>query len=95
MKLKDIEVGGRYEAKVSGKRTVVRVVEIRQVPGRFNSGRSTTDIYAINERTGKRLTIRLLRRALRALGDEPQGRFAVLVRTEGDGSRTLVIIESY
>jgi len=45
--------------------------------------------------TGKRLTIRLLRRALRALGDEPQGRFAVLVRTEGDGSRTLVIIESY
>ena len=72
MKLKDVEVGGRYEAKVSGQRTVVRVVEIRQVPGRFNSGRSTTDIYAINERTGKRLTIRSPQRLRRRVGQEVQ-----------------------
>jgi len=72
MKLKDIEVGGRYEAKVSGRRTVVRVVEIRQESARFGGGRSTTNIYAVNERTGKRLTIRSPLRLRRRVGQEVQ-----------------------
>lgn len=44
---------------------------------------------------GKRITIRLLRRALRALDGEPQGRFAVLIRIEADGAVTIVIIDSH
>ena len=58
MKLKEIEIGGRYTAKVSGRLQVVRVLEIREAPGWGPSGRSTTRIEAINEATGRKITIR-------------------------------------
>jgi hypothetical protein len=57
MKLKEIEVGGRYTAKVSGQLAVVRVVELKQVPA-FASDRWKTIIYAVNESTGRQVTIR-------------------------------------
>jgi len=57
MKLKDVEVGGRYVAKVSGKEQVVRVVELKDVSA-FQSDRWKTIIYAVNERTGRHITIR-------------------------------------
>jgi hypothetical protein len=60
MKLKDIEVGGRYEAKVSGSVQVVRVVELKQIPPASwsTTGAWRTLIYAVNEATGRRITIR-------------------------------------
>ncbi len=57
MKLKDVEIGGRYVAKVSGKHQVVRIVELKEVPA-FQSDRWRTVIYAVNEATGRRITIR-------------------------------------
>ncbi len=57
MKLKDIEVGGRYRAKVSGRLVTVRVTEMKQIPA-FASDRWKTIIYAVNERTGRQITIR-------------------------------------
>jgi hypothetical protein len=50
MKLKDIEVGGCYLAKVSGKMITVRVTDVVQL------GR--TVIYAVNEASGRRILIR-------------------------------------
>ena len=60
MKLSEIEVGGRYLAKVSGKVEVVRVIELRQIPPASWSSRSAwrTLIYAVNEKTGRKVTIR-------------------------------------
>ena len=57
MKLKDVEVGGRYLAKVSGQRVTVRVVELKEVPA-LASDHWKTIIYAVNETTGRRITIR-------------------------------------
>jgi len=57
MKLKDIEVGGRYLAKVSGQLVTVRVTELKEVPA-FASDRWKTIIYAVNEATSRRITIR-------------------------------------
>lgn len=57
MKLKDIEIGGRYLAKVSGHLVTVRVTELKEVPA-FASDRWKTIIYAVNETTGRRITIR-------------------------------------
>jgi len=57
MKLKDIEIGGRYLAKVSGQLVTVRVTEFKEVPA-FASDRWKTIIYAVNEATGRRITIR-------------------------------------
>mgnify|MGYP000739997681 FL=1 len=57
MKLKDVEVGGRYLAKVSGQLVTVRVVELKEIPA-LASDRWKTIIYAINETTGRRITIR-------------------------------------
>ena len=57
MKLKDVEVGGRYLAKVSGQRVTVRVVELQEVPA-LASDRWKTIINAVNETTGRRITIR-------------------------------------
>ena len=56
MKLKEVEVGGRYTAKVSGKVQVVRILEIRTT---FHpvSGRERTVFDAVNEATGRRITI--------------------------------------
>jgi hypothetical protein len=59
MKLNEIEVGGRYLAKVSGRTQVVRVVELRAMPPASWSPRSAwrTLIYAVNEATGRKVTI--------------------------------------
>ena len=60
MKLSDIVVGGRYRAKVSGTVCTVRVVELKEVPPASWSatGRWRTLIYAVNEATGRKITIR-------------------------------------
>lgn len=73
MRLIDIEIGGRYEAKVSGRIQVVRVVEMREVPPASWSARSAwrTLIFAVNEATGRRLVFRSpqrLRRSVEAIG---------------------------
>ena len=57
MKLSDVEVGGRYTAKVSQKVVVVKVVAIDEVPATRWS-RAKTRIEAVNEATGRRITIR-------------------------------------
>ena len=56
MKLNDVKVGGRYLAKVSQQVQVVRVVAINE-SSTFR-GRSKTLIQAVNEATGRRITIR-------------------------------------
>jgi hypothetical protein len=60
MKIKDVKVGGRYYAKVSGVQAVVRVTELKQIPPAYHSpnGNWRTIIYAINEATGRRITVR-------------------------------------
>jgi hypothetical protein len=60
MKLKDVEVGGRYHAKVSGTLAVVRVVEEKQIPPAYHQPNRQwwTVISAINEATGRRITVR-------------------------------------
>jgi len=60
LKLKDIEVGGRYHARVSGTLAVVRVVELKQIPPAYHlpKGNLRTVIYAVNEATGRRITVR-------------------------------------
>jgi hypothetical protein len=60
VKLAEVQVGARYHAKVSGRLAVVRVVEIDEIPAPSwsRNGRSRTLIYAVNEATGKRITIR-------------------------------------
>ena len=60
MKLKDIEVGGRYRAKVSGHLTTVRVVDLKE--SSTFGGRYRTTILAVNESTGRRITIRSAQR---------------------------------
>ena len=57
MKLSDVQVGGRYTAKVSGRIVTVRVVEIVAVEAtRWSNAK--TRIEAVNEGTGRRVTIR-------------------------------------
>jgi hypothetical protein len=54
--LSEIEVGRRYTAKVSGRIVTVRVVEIvRNEATRWSSAK--TRIEAVNEATGRRITI--------------------------------------
>ena len=59
MKLSEVEVGGRYMAKVSGGICTVRVTELKEVPPASWSSRSAwrTLIYAVNEATGRRITV--------------------------------------
>ena len=57
MKLSDVQIGGRYTAKVSGRIVTVRVVEIVQVEATSWSS-AKTRIEAVNEATGRRVTIR-------------------------------------
>ena len=60
MKKREVQVGGRYHAKVSGHLAVVRVTEIREIPppSWSRAGRLRTLIYAVNEATGRQVTIR-------------------------------------
>ena len=69
MKLSDVQIGGRYTAKVSGRIVPVRVVEIVPVPAtRWSSAK--TRIEAVNEATGRRITIHSPQR-LRTRVDQP------------------------
>jgi hypothetical protein len=77
VKLKDVQVGGRYCAKVSGAQAVVRVTELKQIPPAYHSpnGNWRTIIYAVNEATGRRITVRSPQRLrpLPAMDCEPLG----------------------
>ena len=57
MKLNDVQAGGRYTAKVSGRIVTVRVVEIVAV-GATRWSNAKTRIEAVNEATGRRITVR-------------------------------------
>ncbi|HWB09915.1 MAG TPA: hypothetical protein VG826_11845 [Pirellulales bacterium] len=71
MKMQDVEVGRRYTAKVSGRLCVVRVVEIKEIPpamwSRGDAWRKV--IHAVNEATGKRITIRSAQRLRSRVGN--------------------------
>lgn len=71
MKLDDIQIGGRYIAKVSGRLVTVRVIQIRKVPSPSWSSRSAwrTLIEATNEATGRTITIRSPQRLRAAARD--------------------------
>jgi hypothetical protein len=60
LKLTELQVGGRYSAKVSGRIALVKIVDIKQTPGSSgtNRGSPRTLIIAVNETTGRRITIR-------------------------------------
>jgi hypothetical protein len=66
MKKSDVQIGGRYRAKVSGCLAVVRVTEIKEVPppswSPSWSQRWRTVIHAVNEATGRKITIRSAQR---------------------------------
>jgi hypothetical protein len=64
MKKREIEVGGRYLAKVSGALVTVRVIEIRQIPPPrwANRSASRTLYLAVSERSGRQITIRSAQR---------------------------------
>lgn len=73
MKLSEVQIGGRYTAKVSGRVVTVRVTQIKQVPPVSWSARSAwrTLIEAVNESTGRQITIRSPQR-LRAAVDNKE-----------------------
>ena len=55
--MNDVQIGSRYTAKVSGQIVIVRVVEIVAVEAtRWSNAK--TRIEAVNEATGRRVTIR-------------------------------------
>ena len=60
MKLKDVTIGGRYRARVSGAMTTVRVLELKE--SSTFGGRCRTTIVAVNESTGRQITIRSAQR---------------------------------
>ena len=66
MKLSDVKIGGRYTAKVSGRVVTVRVVEIVEIQATRWS-RAKTRIEAVNEATGRRISIRSALRLRRAV----------------------------
>lgn len=64
MKISEIEIGGRYLAKVSGRSVVVRVTDIRETPASTWSHRRVCRkrIFAVNEKTGREITVRSAQR---------------------------------
>ncbi len=60
MKLKDITIGGRYRARVSGAMTIVRVLDLKETS--TFGGRCRTTIVAVNEKTKRQITIRSAQR---------------------------------
>ena len=62
MKLKDIKVGNRYVAKVSGKLTTVRVDAIKMVGSIRGTGRDAWAYEVTNLSTGRKITFRSARR---------------------------------
>ena len=70
MKLNDVQVGARYTAKVSGRIVTVRVVEIVAVEAtRWSNAK--TRIEAVNEATGRRVSIRSPQRLRSRVGQTP------------------------
>jgi len=70
LKLSDVQVGGRYTAKVSGRIVTVRVVEIVAVEAtRWSNAK--TRIEAVNEATGRRVSIRSPLRLRRRVDQAP------------------------
>ncbi len=72
MKIADVQVGGRYVAKVSGVLTTVRILAIREVPPAWHGdrdGRWRTRIDVVNERTGRKTTFASAARLRRPAGD--------------------------
>lgn len=69
MKIADVQVGGRYIAKVSGVLTTVRVLAMRETSTFSGAPRSVLDV--INERTGRRTTFRSAAR-LRRPAEQPR-----------------------
>jgi hypothetical protein len=71
MKLADVVVGGRYTAKVSGSLQVVQVVELKEIPPPSWSSRRAwrTLIYAVNEASGRKITIRSPQRLRAEVGE--------------------------
>jgi hypothetical protein len=61
MKQKDVQIGGRYAANVSGERTIVRIVSA--------AGSCYGGWKAVNEKTGREVRIRT---AQRLLGEAPR-----------------------
>jgi hypothetical protein len=57
MKLKDVKVGERYHAKVSGSLRVVRVVRFHTRYDSFTRREKTT-IECVNEMTNRTITVR-------------------------------------
>ena len=60
MKLKDVTIGGKYRARVSGAMTTVRVLELKE--SSTFGGRCRTTIVAVNESTGRQISIRSAQR---------------------------------
>src|SRR5262249_18087797 len=60
MKAAEIDVGGRYYAKISGRVVVVRVLRIVETSHAW-SGRRTTKYQVLNEATGRVLSLSLMR----------------------------------
>jgi hypothetical protein len=67
MKLTEIEIGGRYIAKVSGQLTTVRVLAIRETTT-WRGDRTQKRIDVINERTGRKTTFASAAKLRRAAG---------------------------
>jgi len=67
MKIKEIVVGNRYDAKVSGRTVVLRVVQLHV---RYNSlrGREQTVIECVNEFTGRSIMVQSPQRLRRYAG---------------------------
>ena len=63
MKISEIEIGGSYVAKVSGKLTTVRVTAVRETVSWGHTTRQVID--AVNEVTGRKLTLRSAQRLRR------------------------------
>jgi tRNA(Ile2) C34 agmatinyltransferase TiaS len=63
--MNEIEIGGRYVAKVSGKLTTVRVTAVRATVSWRNATRQVID--AVNETTGRKLTFRSAQRLRRVV----------------------------
>lgn len=74
MKIAEVDVGGRYTAKVSGRLTTVRVLAVREVPPPWHgtgNHRWQTRIDVLNESTGRKTTFASAAR-LRARAGRPE-----------------------
>ncbi len=73
MKFSEIEIGGRYLAKVSGVMTTVRVLGIREIAPAWHADtgwRKRIDV--VNERTGRKLTFSSAAKLRRKAEAEPK-----------------------